>query len=202
MRALFATALALLLAPSALATFELPDGRRFEADSRPGEATTFRVPVRATTDAHLYAKILPTPGNAVHDGAESNGTLEPPSGWRVAFAFEKGGEPPIELGTRIDSTPTDIVQLAAGDQGAWLLAVHQPTAATSGGTVYVALAERVPHSTQQTSGAQADDARAVTLRLGRESAPPEPPVERPTPGPALAVAVVALALAARVRCRR
>ena len=154
-------ALLMLLAPAAgAAALELEGPRSLEADAA-WQPATFEVPFRATQDGAAYAKLLPTPGNAVNDGSGPNA-----SGWRVTFALARADGAQEELGERADGSPTALAPVRAGESLRLLVTVHPPATVPAGTQkVHVALAYRAPGAQATASGASLDEARAVTLLL-------------------------------------
>lgn len=183
MRALSVLLIALaLLAPSAhAAAFELESDRIVEGPLVPGEPTAFRIDARVHADGALYAKLLPTSGNAVHDGRMPNGSSEEETGWFVAFALERADGERTELGAFSDSRGSALAPVAAGEGVTLVATVHAPGDALAGGSlqkVFVALAHRgAAMQTGGGSGAYLDEARAVTLVLRA----PATDVVAPTP---------------------
>lgn len=186
--------LLLLALPTAAALIEAPARR--EAPLVPGGAQTFLVPV-STSGGALYAKILPTEGNAVHDGVRANGTLSPPTGWRVGFALQRADGARHDLGERVDSEPTTTADVLPGEAATLLATVHAPPEAQPPATVYVVVALSATGAPDGGSGARQDEARAITLVL--TGAP------RDTPAPGIVALALTLSLTLTltlVRCRR
>lgn len=191
---LVAAAALVALAPAAqAAAFEVEAGRLHERALVPGGDATFDVGVLAAQDGFLYAKILPTPGNAVHDGTTPNGSVEEGTGWRVSFAVERADGTREELGTFVTSAMTRLVPVAAGEQVRLVATTHAPDDALAEGgptqRVHVALAYRAEAAGAGpggASGASMDEAVALTLlHTSVLAAPPAPAEEPPAedPGP-------------------
>ena len=185
MRRPAAAALLLLLAlPAAAAAVLEPQGPRvLEQPVAPGGAAVFDLAVRAQREGSLYAKLLPTPGNAVHDGARANGSAADRTGWwiQVSALLPDGSE--RALGAFADGARTALVPVREGDLVTFRVAVHAPLDAASGGRVHVAVAYRAPAvDGAGGSGADLEEARAFTLRLvGAGQAPAAGPPATPTP---------------------
>lgn len=199
-----ATLLAVLLAllasiPSAsAAAFELGGHRIVEHALQPGEDVAFEVPVRVLQEGWLYAKLLATEDNAVHDGLRANGSVADATGWRVSYALVRADGARVELGARNDSQPSELVEVVAGETLTFVTTVHVAEDAADGGPnqrVYVALAYRANRGGAGpggASGASMDEARALTFLLSDAHLPPAqsvaevpeaPPVEEvPTEG--------------------
>lgn len=165
----------LLLAPTARAALELDGPRILEADA--ATTATFEVPFRSSQDGEFYAKLLPTPGNAVNDGSGPNA-----SGWRVAFSLGRADGGVEALGERVDGSPTTFAPVAAGEALRLVVEVKAPAGVVDPQRVFVALAYRAPGAAATASGASQDEARAVTLLLRAPTAaaavivPPTPDV--------------------------
>lgn len=186
MRALPALlAIALLATPlAASAAIETPEGRIAEAAVAEALAL-YRIPVAFRETGYVYAKVLTTDGNAVHDGRAANGSVEDERGWRVAFALERKDGAREELGTFADGTMSRLAFVTRDEPGTLEARVTVPAdAALHGGTqkVYVVLAFRPGEEGAppgMTSGAQMDEARALTLLVHLDpaalgSVPPAP----------------------------
>lgn len=188
MRLVLALVLVLAALPSAsAAALGLPAGRTFEAALAPGGDVAFDVPVEVGEDGALYAKLLPTEGNAVTDGARHNGSVQDGTGWRVSFALVRGGAAPLDLGSYADGNATPLVTVRAGEALALRVTVHAPADALRGGLtqhVYVAIALRAgAQDLGGTSGASQDTARAVTLTVHLSGGLPPPGGDLPDVGP-------------------
>lgn len=181
-----------LLAPSASAALLVDAPRTLDAPFAAGRPIAFEVPFRVDEEARVYAKLLPTPGNAVHDGERANGTLDPPTGWRVAFAFLNDAGARNDAGTRVDSTPTLALDAMPGESWRLEAIVHVPPDATPPADVHLALAASHPQAPG--SGATLDASRAITLHL---SSPPEAAI----PANAGLLAILLAALLGRSRGR-
>lgn len=181
-------ALLLVLPAAGAAALELTGGRSFEADLAPGGSVLVEVPFVAGAAGSVYAKILPTPGNAVHDGARANGTAT--TGWRVSFALQReGAAEPEDLGTPADASPTPLAPVAEGERLALLVRIHAPADALLGGAaqrVHVALAYRgAAAESGLSSGASMDASRGLTfhVRLAGGDAVPADDEEVPAVAP-------------------
>lgn len=189
-----------LLAPAAAAEIAFEGPTRRDAPLLAGEAHAFLVPF-TTSGGAVYAKLLPTPENVVHDGERANGTLDPPAGWRVAFAIREADGTRNDLGARVDSEPTPTVQLAAGERATLEVTIHAPADAVAPARVHAVLALASEPGAAGGSGARQDEARALTFVLTEESArAPDP--GRGTPFPAGVGLLVIVALPALSRGRR
>lgn len=178
--------LAALAPPSAAAaTFDLGAERILERALLPDTDAAFEMPIHVNQDGFLYAKVLPTPGNAANNGSGPNGSIDEGTGWGVRFAFVGPDGARTELGAFLDSTPTPLVQVRAGDDARLVITVRIPADAALGGprqALYVALAYRAGDASGSTgaSGASIDEARALTLLLTNDLLPPAAP---PVPDP-------------------
>lgn len=163
--------LALLAVPTAQASFELGSGKVLERPLDPGTTQVFEMPLEIADAGYLYAKVLPTEGNAVNDGMRANGSVTEGTGWRATFALVDGAGNATELGTFVDSTMTPLVRVAAGEPWTLRTTLHVPPSAAEGGprqVVYVAVAFRPSADGSDpgsTSGANIDASRALTLLL-------------------------------------
>lgn len=173
---------------AAAATFDLGASKIVETALDPGEDAVFEMPLVVNQDGFLYAKVLPTPGNAVNDGTKANGSLADGSGWSVSFAMLKADGARIEMGQYVDSTTSTLVPVALGEAVTLVSTVHVPADAARGGPqqrVYVAVAYRLSDSAGSgaNSGGVIDEARALTLILSNALLPPAEQVapEAPTP---------------------
>lgn len=194
--ALLAAGLALAATPGAHAAgFTLPAGRAAEALLTPGEEGAFEVPVAVEEDGLLYAKVLPTPGNAAHDGWKANAS------WRVGFQLVRADGAEEALGGSVEGDASRLASVRAGEAVTLRVLVRPPADAVAlGGAaqrVHVALAWRpaTPAGAgggdggDGASGGTLDSARALTLHVrfdGEGAAPPaggEAPVEGVDPGP-------------------
>jgi len=166
----------LAVAPVSAASFELGAQRVVEAALAPGQATTLAMPLVVSQDGALYVKLLATPGNAVNDGTRANGSVEDETGWRIGFALLREDGAREDLGTFVDSTPTRLVAVAAGEHLVLESTLHLPDDAARGGPsqrAYVALAHRAGASGESAaSGATMDASRAITLVLSDALLPP------------------------------
>lgn len=179
---------------------ELTQSRLFSLDlggTGDGFAGDVQIPFRLGGPGQVYAKLLPTPGNSVHDGTRGNGTTTSDhtagvDGWWVTFELRKNGtrivrdlneQPVVEpLGTFADGTPTKAVLLSAGADYALGLSVHAPQGAFDVWEiqrVYAVLGFReYPGNAENEtgSGARMDAAHALTVEARgapREARPPE-----------------------------
>lgn len=169
MRRLLPWLVVLALPLASAAGFSLPVGRVAEAVAQPGGDAVFVVPLEAEQDGLVYAKVLPTEGNAVDDGAGPNGSVAAGTGWRVTFALVREDGAVDDMGTFADGGMSRLAPIRAGERLALRATVHTPADALKGGAeqrVYVALAYRdAPQGADpgSTSGGQMDAARALTL---------------------------------------
>jgi len=194
---------ALLAAPLAAAgSFTLLADRHMEQDAGAEGVTVFAMPVQVNQGGFVYAKILATEGNAVHDGYQANGSVEARTGWRVAFAWIYANATRVELGSFVDGTPTATVPVTPGQTDQLVVTVRWPAdAQTVGGAeqvVWTALAFRASADGTgpgATSGVSMDEARALGLTLrfapgvamapAGSNVPPTPAAPSPTtPAPA------------------
>ena len=149
------------------------------------------VPFELTEDATVYAKIIPTPKNAVNDGSQANGTVTNDharglSGWWVQFRFlDEEGMPvaPADapgpngsLGAYVTSEPTPRIALPAGTH-ALEVTVHAPDGGVNAGqmaTVYTALAVSGSEQTGTwgASGATQDEAQALEHQITQPAGDP------------------------------
>lgn len=185
MRTIVLLAALVALLPSAAAGVELAAPKHVERAIEPGAQVAFEMPVLFTSAGAAYAKLLPTEGNAVNDGARANGTLDPPSGWRVSFALVRADGSREELGTFVDSTLSKVVPVAADERATLVATVHVPPDAAPDveHRVYVAIAYRAGDALAGGgSGASMDQARGITLALAASTAKPSPG-PTPTPSP-------------------
>lgn len=155
----------------------------------PGSEAVFEMPLVVNADGLVYAKILPTDNNAVHDGFRANGSIAEDKGWIVRFALEREAGAREELGAFVDSTSSAPVEVRAGDRPTLVATVRVPADAAIGGprqVIYVALAFRPASASGPgaASGASMDEARSITLVLSNallppavEGAPPATPPE-------------------------
>lgn len=169
MRRLLPWALVLALPVASAAGFSLSAGRVAEAVGAPGGQAVFEIPFEAEQDGMVYAKVLPTPGNAVDDGSRSNGSVAQGTGWRVAFALARGDGAVEELGTFANGNMSRLAPIRTGEHLTLRATVLIPPSALEGGreqTVYAALAYRLGAAGEDpgsSSGAQMDAARALTF---------------------------------------
>lgn len=176
---------ALVAAPTAsAAAFDVPNGRVVERPLEPGTSQAFAFDVLANQEGFVYAKVLPTPGNVLHDSYVANGSAQEKTGWFVSFAFIDADGARTELGDRVGSEPTELRPVAPGDAFTFEATLHVPDDAASGGPeqrAYVALAYRLDATTSSggASGASMDSARALTLLLTNDMLPPVPVSEGP-----------------------
>ena len=174
-------ALVALAPTSGAAAIELVDGRVAESlvdDAR----AIYRFPVVFHETGDIYAKVLPTEGNAVHDGRASNGSVQEERGWRVAFAIERADGTRVELGTYADGTMTPLTAVMRDENATFEARVYVPADAAQHGDaqrVYVALAFRPPTGAGggAGSGGTADEARALTLIVHLDPDAATPPVD-------------------------
>lgn len=184
----------MLLAPTGAASFSLEAERTIERALQPGSTAVFEMPISIERSGAIYAKIIPTEGNAVHDGFRANGSIAEGRGWRVAFAITREDGSREELGQFVDSTPTALIPVTAGARPTLVMTVEIPADAAVGGprqTIYVAIAFRVENAqgASGASGAQMDEARALTLLMTNDLLPPaaapdsspDVPVDEPSP---------------------
>ena len=174
-----------LLAPGASAAgFTFLAGRHLEATPGATRVATYEMPLRIEEDGLLYAKLLATDGNAVHDGRRANGSVEDGTGWRLELALRGASGEVQQLGAFVDGTPTSTMPVKAGDEMALLMTLRVPSDAPRFGErqlVYVALAFRLASAegAGTSSGASMDQARAITLIVHLPSEGGVP-VETPT----------------------
>lgn len=176
--AILAAGLALLATQGAHAAgFVLPAGRSAEAALTPGSEGAFDVPVVVEEDGLLYAKVLPTPGNAAHDGWRANAS------WRVGFHLVRVDGASEDLGGSVEGDASRLAPVRAGEAVTLRVLVQPPADALALGgpqqRVHVALAWRPATATATggASGGTLDSARALTLhvRLDGGAAIPAPP---------------------------
>lgn len=173
------------LAPSSgAAAIELTEGRVAEAAVAEALAV-YRFPVTFGETGNVYAKVLPTDGNAVHDGRASNGSVTEARGWRVAFAMERTDGAREELGTFADGAMSQLAAVTRDERATFEARVHVPAdAAQHGDTqkVYVVLAFRPPTASGAGgSGGTMDEARALTLIVHLDPDALQPLPTDPTP---------------------
>lgn len=148
------------------------------------------VPFAVDADGLVYAKLLPLPGNPVHDGTTPNGTVsaehdEGLEGWWVTFALRagdggtlrdaEGKEVPAPLGVFADGTPNDPVALKAGTASILAVEVHAPPDAfeeRASDTLHVVLAFRDAAAAPESSGGTRDDALAFAIEVHELSREP------------------------------
>ena len=174
------------LPTASAATFDLGASKVVERALDPGADAVFEMPLRVNQDGFLYAKVLPTPGNAVNDGSKANGSLADGSGWSVSFAMILASGERVEMGTFVDSTVSPRVPVAIGDTPTFVATVHVPEDAARGGPqqkVYVAIAYRLNDGANagSNSGGVIDEARALTLVLSNALLPPAEASASPSP---------------------
>ena len=119
----FAFALAFVL-PSVLAAgYEVQGDRTLEGALDAAGAGSFRLPIVASEDGAIYAKLLDAPGNSAY----ANGS------WSVAFAVERADGSKAPLGSFHDGTPTALVPAKSGESLVVVADVHAPRDAAKGG---------------------------------------------------------------------
>lgn len=177
-----------VLTPGAAAGLQLDGERVVERALVPGADAALPVSFVAQAEGFLYAKLLPTPGNAVNDGTRPNGSVVEATGWRISFALVRENGTRESLGTFVDSTRTPLVPVAPGERVTLESTLHVPAEAASGGPTqraYVAVAfrESALPSSGSTSGAAMDASRSLTLVLSNALLPPAAPAEEPAAPP-------------------
>lgn len=184
MRLAWALVAVLAAAPLAqAASFETPE-RTLAAPIVPGGDARFEVPVRALESGSLYVKLLPTPSNDAHDGARANGSYAAREGWWVLVSARRADGTATQPVPLVDTTRSELIPVAAGEDITFHVEVHAPREATQG-TVILALAMRPGAAASgQGSGGTLDASRALTLRLTATSASAAAPTPAgPTPAP-------------------
>lgn len=176
--------LAVALLPSA-AAFALGAEKIVERGLVIGGDVVFEMPLSFDAAGHFYAKLLATPGNAVNGGAGPNGT------WSVSYVLLRADGAREEMGSFANSSLSRLVPVAAGETATFEATVHIPADAAEGGpaqSVFVALAWRSTEASAapgSASGAQMDEARAITLLLTDALLPPAASTDAETDVPAV-----------------
>lgn len=139
-----------------------------------------------SVEGDVYAKLIPTAGNPVHDGNAANGSAPTASsnwtdgtGWWVIFSLNEGDRDMAHTYARADGTPTDAMAMPTGREGSFGVTVHAPTDAFLANetyTVHVVLAVRAPGAANE-SGGTMDEALSFSLDVSRGAGQAPPPEE-------------------------
>lgn len=136
------------------------------------------IPFRLDAAGEVYVKLLPVPGNPVHDGLHPNGTLdatgEGATGWWVELAIETASG--VQgLGAFVDGRPSRRIALPSGADAVLQVRVHAPAAALVPNAtwtlpVVLAVADSAPGDAGDARSGGVRDA-AVAIRLLATVAP-------------------------------
>jgi hypothetical protein len=180
------TVIAVVLAPPLAAATPVIIGQPEEdvtmIPASGGYEGSARIHFETTADALVFVRLVPGPGNPIHDGTAPNGTVASDhgaglSGWWIEFGVGVGPITLQDLGAFADGSASDAVAVLAGDAVDLQVLVHAPAGAmpaTEGDGITIELVERV----QTSPISHEDQAVAITLNLAL------PPSVHPAPAPA------------------
>lgn len=137
-----------------------------------GRNATVDLAVRATQAGEVYGKLLPTPGNPIHDGTASYGVVDADhtygiAGWWLAFEHVVETDDVRPLGVFADGTPAGPIVVSSDEHVVFRVTVHAPAGAPAGSPAEVLLAVgfRGPSSGATGSGGQLDESLAFRLKI-------------------------------------